>query len=128
MLPPELYQLVLIHFLQMLSCYDNLALGGLLQSCQHVQHRRFTGTGGSHDRTELPAVNRQIHTVQRPYLVLADPVDLVQILYLNHRFSFLRHALSPVRAARLFSRRLPYLVLYMFSIAQRYTKNYLINS
>ena len=98
MLPPELYQLVLVHFLQMLSRYDNLALGGLLQSRQHVQHRRFTGTGGSHDGTKLSAVNRQIHTVQRTYLIFADPVNLIKILHLNHRFSFLRHFLSPVPA------------------------------
>ena len=61
-----------------------LSMGGDVQTPQYVHHGGLAGTGLSHHRHELSAVNGQAHTVQGADLALQTfTIDLVDVFDLN---------------------------------------------
>ena len=76
----ELGQLVLGHFADLVLSYVYLAGRRLFQPGQLVQQRGFAAAGLADDTAELALFYRQIDIIQRNDALLADGIDLAQLL------------------------------------------------
>ena len=57
--------LLLVHSLQMmLASDDDLPFGGRLQSCQHIQKSRFSGTAAARNADKFTMQHRYVHAIQ----------------------------------------------------------------
>ena len=85
MLLAELGQLVLGHFADFVLSYVHLAGRRLFQPGQLVQQRGFAAARLADDTAELALFYRQIDIIQRNDALLADGIDLAQLLCTDNR-------------------------------------------